>query len=521
MLTKLSIKPFFIALACVLLLNGCKPAEVDIVFKDQKNLTIFDYLKENEANFSSFTQIATKGDLINTLSSYNPYGDGYTLFLPDNEAINQFIKSDGRFSSLTELLADENFCRIFSRYHVVNKAFSSNDFPFGAFSEQTLSKDYLTVSFFIETDTSYYKINNSSRVIKQNIEVSNGFIHQIQAALTPVTYTSYKWLKENSDFSIFVAAVDLTGLGNTIDFNLKEVTNIEALTVLAEPDSIYLKSNIKSIDDLIEIISPENSDYTSELNPLNLFIRYHFLKGSYFIDDFVDNNTVYPTLSDIPLNINGLGLDLKINIGKQVFDTIIVNSDTTYINFITFLYDESNVITQSGAIHFINRIMKQVSPSRTIRTFQFFEEPALYEYRDKGGSFLLENHNLFNSLSWSGAELFFNALGTQTQAWNGDFLEINGDFVLSYKVPEIIQGSYNVFIRADSYNKENALIEVFIDGKKIGGLIDLSYGGSASNPFKSIALGKIDIKKYSEHVVEITPLIPGRFLWDYIRFEPI
>jgi hypothetical protein len=33
-------------------------------------------------------------------------------------------------------------------------------------------------------------------------------------------------------------------------------------------------------------------------------------------------------------------------------------------------------------------------------------------------------------------------------------------------------------------------------------------------------LGTVDFKRYTTHKVEIRPLIPGRFLWDFIRFEP-
>lgn len=522
MTTRRNIRTILAVLICSILMYGCKTDPIEVVFEDQEDFTIFNYLIQNEAEFSSFLQIAENGGLKNSLSSYNPYGDGYTLFLPDNSAIDRFIESDSRFSSLGNLLEDLEFCHLFSRYHVVNMSVQSFEFPFGAFIEPTLSGDYLTVSFFIESDSSYYKINNSARVIKPNIEVSNGFIHQIETALSPVAYSSLRWLELHAEFSIFTDAVNLTGLEPLIDFNLKELENKEAVTVLVEPDSVFQKRNIHSIDDLIELISPDDGDYTSELNPLNLFVSYHFLKGSYFIDDFVNENTLYSTYSDVPLNINGNGLDIKTNQGKQVFDTVVVNNDTTYIDFIKFLYDESNVITQSGAIHIIDQIMRRVKPSPNIRTFQFFEEPALNEYRQKGGSYLLEDEGQFSRLAWSGADLFFASLeDEETNAWNNDYLEISGDFIVSYRIPEIIQGSYDVVLRADAFNDENALIEVFIDGKKIGGLLDLSRGGSASNPFQGIELGEIDIVRYSEHIVEVRPLIPGRFLWDFIRFEPV
>ena len=522
MTIKLKIRSVSIILICISFLYGCKPEPVEIVFEDQEDFTIFDYMEQNAEEFSSFIQIVEKGSLKNALSSYNPYGDGFTLFLPDNRAIDNFIENDFRFSSLNNLLEDLEFCYIFSRYHVVNMSVQSNEFPFGAFSEQTLSDDFLTVSFIIESDSSYYKINNNATVVKSDIEVSNGFIHQIQTALNPVTYTTFQWLGQQPEFSIFLEAVKLTGLGSLIDFNLKESENKEAVTVLLEPDSVFNKRNIYSVDDLIELISPDDNNYTDEKNPLNLFVSYHFLKGSFFIDDFVDINTLYSTYSDVPLNIDGNGLDIKINPRKEIFDTIILNADTTYIDFIKFEYDESNMLSQSGAIHLIDEIMRRARPSPTVRTFQFMEEPSLNPYRQEGGNFLLEDEGQFSRISWSGADLYFiKLLDQESSAWNDDYLEINGDFVISYTIPEIIQGSYEVILRADSYSEANAVIEVFIDGRRVGGLIDLSTGGSASSPFQSIELGDMDFARYSEHDVEIRPLIPGRFLWDFIRFEPV
>lgn len=512
---------YIFSLIIISILTGCKEPPIPIKFEDVADYTIFDYLLENEDDFSSFIAISKSGSMQHTLSAYNPYGDGYTLFVPDNDAIERFIEENSQFSSLDELLADQVYSNAFVKYHVVNMSVKSNEFPFGAFSKQTLSGDYLTVSFIIETDTSYYKINNESAVIKPNIEVSNGFVHQIESALTPVTLTSYQWLEANQEYSIFLDAVNLTGLGPLIDFNLKDDESILAVTILAEPDSIYQKSGINSIEDLIEDISPDNSEYTSESNALYNFVAYHFLTGNFFIDDFVDVSTLYTTHSDIPLNIDGRGLDVMINKGKQIFDTIVFQSDTSFLDYITFKYDHSNLLTQSGVIHIIDQVMRQKIPSRAIRTFQFFEEPIFNDYRNKGGSFLIDDHDALNSIEWAGADLFFVDAGTESNAWNNDYLEIVGDFSIFYTIPKMIQGLYEVTFRAEEFSRDNALVEVFIDGKKIGGLIDLSIGGSSNSPFQTIVLGNVNFTRYSEHVIEVRPLIPGRFLWDFIRFEPV
>ena len=144
------------------------------------------------------------------------------------------------------------------------------------------------------------------------------------------------------------------------------------------------------------------------------------------------------------------------------------------------------------------------------------------EYRQKNGSYLIEDPASLYNIKWSGVDLFFTEKGSEsTGAWGNDYLEMTGDFRISYKVPPIVQGRYRVYLGAEAFNTKNALVEVYIDGKKISSIVDLTQGGSANNPFNAKLLGTIDLKKYDSHVVEVVSLIPGRFLWDYVRFEPI
>jgi len=507
-------KHLYIAgLLFAVMLFACKDEIREAGFEDIQDLTAYDYIKENEERFSSFLSILEKGGLDKRLSAYNPEGNGYTLFLPDNEGINQFIDASSQFSSLNDLLENEEFAAVFSRFHVINRVFDTNAFPLGAFNRPTLSDDFLTVSFVTQGDTSFYKINNEAAVTKSNIKVSNGLVHEIETALTPITFTSYDWFELNTDYSILKNAVDLTGLRSAIDFNSKDEDSGLPVTILAEPDSVYNQNGILSVNDLIAEISPNNSDYTSSLNPLYNFVAYHFLTGRYFIDDFVDVSTNYTTLSDIPLNINGKGLDIAINKGKQVFDTLVYKADTTFIDFIKFNYDASNVITQTGVIHFIDRMMKQQTPSRSISIFQFYEEKYINDLRQENGTYLIEYPEDLVSINWSGADLFFVKLD-QSSATGNDYLQIDGDFLISYTIPKIVQGSYTVYLKAEAFN-------VFIDGTKLGSLIDLTRGGSSKNPFMDIKLGTIEFKNYSEHQIKIRSLVPGRFLWDYIKFEPL
>lgn len=495
---------------------------MDPGFEDMEQMTIWDYILENEERFSSFKRILEEGGIHKTMSAYNPDGIGYTLFLPDNLAIERFIQVNDQFNSLEDMLSNKAYVQAFSRYHVINLAILSNDFPFGALPEYTLSQDFLTVSFVIEPDTSYYKINNQAPVVFPNVELSNGIVHEISEALSPVTFTSYDWLKQHTEFSIFLSALEATGLSDSVDFNQKESENIEGtFTMFVEPDSVYNRNEIYDLEDLIALVSPDDADYTNPSNPLYNYVGYHILQENHFLDDFVGVNSNFSTYAEIPLNVNGTDLDIKINKGKQIFDTLVVEEDTTIIDYIGFYYDESNILTQSGAIHFIDQVMRRQKPSRAVQTYQFYNEPTFHEYRQEPGTYIIEDSSALSVISYSGTDLFFVMEADDDHpAWSNDYLQLDGDFIINYDIPKIIQGKYNVFLGAEAFNEGNAVVEVYIDGKNMGGLIDLSSGGSTDNPFARIELGTIDFSRYEEHRIQVKSLIPGRFLWDYIRFEP-
>jgi uncharacterized surface protein with fasciclin (FAS1) repeats len=497
----------------------------EVNFKDQNKNSIYSYIAANKEDYSSFLSIIDKGGISGLLSAYNPEAEGYTLFLPDNKAVEKFIQESGKYSSLDDLLNDKDFITLLCRYHVVKSAIKSDNFPFGAFSAYTLSGDLLTVSFISETDTSYFKINNQAPVIKPNIKTSNGFIHAVSSMLIPINFTTYYWLEHNKEYSIFKDAVDATGLKALFSTNVK----YRGFTLLLENDSIFQKREIYSIQDLEKLVSPGSTDYTNPLNPLYNFVTYHMLNGNIFLNGFENNNTNYTTLSDIPVLINGLGKDIMINKGREVYDTIVKGIDSTFIDYIGINYDASNVQTESGVIHFIDQVLTQKSPIMATQSYGFGEESFLnYLSRKGAGTYLIEDSTQLNYIKYSGSDLFFVTGESTSTAWGHDYLMMNGDFSISYTIPKIVQGVYNVYLRADASNTANAVIQVYIDGKSIGGLINLKSGGASYDPFvrpnatatAEQSLGTFTFVKYEQHTIVIKSLIPGRLLWDTIRFEP-
>ncbi|MBT6004425.1 MAG: hypothetical protein HOG79_01795, partial [Prolixibacteraceae bacterium] len=111
---------YILSLFVVVVLSSCQEPERVAGFEDAEQFTIYNYLMENKENFSSFISILEKGGIDKTLSAYNPDGVGYTLFLPDNNAVNDFISKNEQFNSLEAILSNVEYAAAFSRYHVVN-----------------------------------------------------------------------------------------------------------------------------------------------------------------------------------------------------------------------------------------------------------------------------------------------------------------------------------------------------------------------------------------------------------------
>jgi uncharacterized surface protein with fasciclin (FAS1) repeats len=131
-----------IFLLLLVFLFSCQDSEIpEASFEDLNKLTIYDYLEENREEFSSFISILEKGNLYKTLSAKNPEATGYTLFLPNNSAVEKFINENDQFSSLNDLLGNAEYVSILCRYHVLRKGTKTNEFPFGAFPETNLTDD--------------------------------------------------------------------------------------------------------------------------------------------------------------------------------------------------------------------------------------------------------------------------------------------------------------------------------------------------------------------------------------------
>jgi len=330
-ITVQTIKYILIGLG-LLMLASCFPEISDTGFIDEEEYSISEFLDQNQDQFSRFRELVIATGKHSTLNAYNPWGDGFTLFLPEDRAFDQYISGSAKYNSFDQILEDLSFCNSLVMYHLVNKSIGTVEFPFGALPDSTASGDYITITPEIRADTSIYKANNIATVIIPDIEVNNGMIHAIDEVLDPIVYSSFDWLSENPDYSIISALFEITHLRDTMGIYITsgdgELQKNE-YTVLAEPDSIYRRNGISDIGDLVEKYGTPGMSPDDVENRLYEFAAYHILEGQYFLDAFQGSRN-YNTYTTAPVNISG-GFSIRINTGADVFGIVVSGEDTTLL----------------------------------------------------------------------------------------------------------------------------------------------------------------------------------------------
>lgn len=316
---------------------------------NEDNLTICTYLRSNPKEYSKFTRLLDEGEMLTTLCGYNPYGEGYTLFLPTNEAIDHFIEQNQEYGNFEELLLDTGFIYALARYHTINSKVHTNEFPDGALTDRTLTGDRLAIGFSSDGDNPLIKVNHVAPIIKSNLEMTNGYVHVISKVLQQVEISGYDWLQQQADYSILAKAMEISGI--------KERLWFDKYTIFAEHDSIYHRNGIMNIADLINRIASSEIPYSDRSNSFYQFTAYHILYGEFYLNDFYLGYEEYRTLGNESVMID-VGLDMRINPGVDTFGiTISESGDTTVIDYIRLNWEDYNVMTFTGPVHSISDLL--------------------------------------------------------------------------------------------------------------------------------------------------------------------
>ncbi len=331
------------------LISSCESVQNESNWVKENSLSISQYVEKNREEYSKFHKLMAESKMLNTLYAYNPYGNDYTLFLPTNEALDNFILQNQKYASFEELIRDTSFIKIFVRYHTINNKLHTDEFPDGALTDKTLTGDRIVTRFYTDGNNQIIKVNNVASVTKPNLELTNGYIHVISGVLQKTEISGYDWLQQQEGYSILAEAVKLSGLKSRLWW--------DKYTIIAEHDSVYRKNGIYTVDDLVARIATPGMQLSSRNNTFHLFAAYHFVGNEYYLNDFnwgIDDYTTLATGKKLTIDV---GVEIKINPGIDTYTTVSNTGESVLINYIRPNWENCNIITRTGAIHTISDLL--------------------------------------------------------------------------------------------------------------------------------------------------------------------
>ena len=156
--------------------------------------TIMDYLLNRSDRYSHFIEVLRKAEMLSLLQTYGQY----TLFLPDNDAIEIYLAEQdsiyqeykdaetpvwtGITSPLLEDLSD-SMANVISRTHLVEARFLTSQFGEGALTKWNMNDRYLGISYRVSSEDYHIMINNSSAIVGSDNEVENGVVHIVDRVI--------------------------------------------------------------------------------------------------------------------------------------------------------------------------------------------------------------------------------------------------------------------------------------------------------------------------------------------------
>ena len=296
--------------------------------------TMADFLLNRSEKYSHFINLLKRAELFSLLQTWGQY----TLFLPDNEAIEKYLQEQdsiyhatkdsdnpiwtGVTSPLPEDLND-SMAVVLARTHIVEGCFNTSNLGEGSVAQWNFDKHFLGINYVVEGEQYYIMINNYSRIMTRDECVENGIIHTLDKAINPASFSLPDHIGRYSYFSIFSTALQLTGLCDSllkysdnsyiapekyslsgtdqfVPDNLVSVPQkrFYRYTAFVESDEVFNKNGIYTIDDLVAFAEKwygveAKDDYENHRNALNRFVAYHIIEGEYPYNKILPHGEVY------------------------------------------------------------------------------------------------------------------------------------------------------------------------------------------------------------------------------------
>lgn len=475
-----------------LVLFGCK--EDPVLWKvNSTQQVITEYVESNE-QFSEFSKILEATGLNSLLAVRGPF----TLFLPSDDQMKAYYTLKG-IKSYTDL--SEEALMNLAKNHIIGSKIETGDIGLGAIREVNAIGDFIVSEF----NGSDIILNKSSKIIKRDIQASNGVIHQIDKVLDPVTKSVFEVLESNPSYSIFTEGIKRTNLKDTlqvVNFMFGSKPARTRYTILAIADSTFNRFGITSINDLIAKYTNAPDSITYMNNGFYRYMEYHCLANTYYLSDLKLNTNLYPILSyDNNVSIT-VDTDYKLNL------------EVLKKQYTPFVIDQSNIPGKNGTVHTIAGLLPVIQPTPTALVWETTDHFDLKQgdYYDKYYARWFDGQNTFANIKWEGDYLLYYFKDHDTgKVLNDDCLSMSGWWWCEVTTPKIMKGKYKITSNLWSGQINYA---VYVDGVNTA-LI------KSSDPAETTTWAEVDWTTTATHKFKVVATSPGLLFWDTIIFTPI
>ncbi|MFV5690451.1 fasciclin domain-containing protein [Flavobacterium sp. LT1R49] len=492
---------FFIT---IVFLN-CTPEKIKQSTDETLNIT--EYLRANP-DYSMFLEIL---EITNYASFMNTYGT-YTLFLPTNDAVKQYLTAVGAASLKDVPLVDlQNIAKL----HILDKKISTTDFTDGKIVTPTLQGQYLITGAANSNDVSSITINKTSKIIASNVEAGNGVIHVIDKVLRVADKTLAQTIEADPNLSLFTEVLKATGwyekLNQPITYDANKVGSF--LTVLAQSNAVFENTTWKNPKNnvTIKLNTLENlklrysqGDPTKAADSLNLYVQYRIIPSLSYLADFA-TTPVFVTKAPLEV-ISSKLIKQDILLNEDVFNGVLEKG-------IGIIRNSSDETSSNGVLHYVDgnfSIKKRVASPVY---FDLCNQPEMAanvaNYRKVGGAsfnFILGG---LSNVTWTGNATYNMSWQPYSGAVNGDLFNIfrfrtgtGGLNDIEFNTPVIIKGRYKIWVsyRAAT-SKASTNTKVFFDGVQTSRIINhLEFANDPSSTTTGIADRVLESQGYKRYI---------------------
>ncbi|GEC70983.1 Uncaracterized surface protein containing fasciclin (FAS1) repeats [Flavobacterium flevense] len=457
-------------------------SEPKIKESTDETLNITEYLRDNP-DYSMFLELL---DLTNYASFMNTYGT-YTIFVPNNEAVQQYLNSVGA-TSLSEvpLLDLQNIAKL----HILDKVVNTNSFNDGKIATPSLYGQFLITGAVNADDGSSITVNKSAKIVSPNIKLGNGVVHGIDQVLRVADKTLAQTIEEDPNLSLFTEVLKATGwyekLNQPITYDDNNIGSY--LTVLAQTNDVFNETKWKNPannNEEITLNTLENlklryskpvdpskpADPTDLKDSLNLFVQYRILPGLNYMADIATKSSFE---TKAPLEVISARLSN---------DTILLNDDVfngIREKGVAIVRNISDVTASNGVLHYVesNFNIKKRLPAPVYFDLcdqpEFKQNTAVYRVPGKWATYTDEQ---LSGITWEGKATTVTYTAGNTTAWRGDVIELlrlNSSYFTSitFDTPVIIKGRYKVWISFRTNTRSSASVRVLVNDMPMSRLIN-------------------------------------------------